>query len=117
MTLTQARAAFRALADELVEAKFAGETLWLLDEQEPWLGGDLAEEANLRLLPRYDTYLLGYRDRDLSVPAAYARKDPSRRRIPAPGGAGGRVGGRDLANGPPGGPAKRDRRTVRAPEG
>ncbi len=74
LTLTQALAAFRALADELVEAKFAGETLWLLDAQEPWLGGDLAEEANLRLLPRYDTYLLGYRDRDLSVPAAYAKR-------------------------------------------
>lgn len=74
LTMTQALAAFRALVDELVEAKFAGETVWLLDEQEPWLGGDLPEEANLRLLPRYDTYLLGYRDRDLSVPAAYARK-------------------------------------------
>ena len=74
LTLTQSRAAFSAITEELVEVAFGGEPLWLLRSQEGWLDDELAWSPNVRLLPRFDTYLLGYRDRDLSVPEAYAKR-------------------------------------------
>jgi hypothetical protein len=74
LTLTQARAAFGAIVRQLVGVEFGGETLWLLSSQEEWLGDELTEGLNLRLLPRFDTYLLGYRDRRLAVPQEFAKR-------------------------------------------
>jgi len=74
LTLTQSRAALSAIADQLVELEFGAESLWLLSRQEPWLADEFAGSPNVRLLPRFDTYLLGYRDRDLAVPEAYAKR-------------------------------------------
>ncbi|MGC9468408.1 MAG: winged helix DNA-binding domain-containing protein [Anaerolineae bacterium] len=74
LTLTQSRAAFRAIADELVEIEFGGAPLWLLSGQEAWLDDEPTGASHVRLLPRYDTYLLGYRNRDLVVPDAFSKR-------------------------------------------
>lgn len=74
LTLTQARSAFAALEGELIEVELGGEPLWLLQEQAPCLESEHFDGVNLRLLPRYDTYWLGYRDRELSAPEEHARK-------------------------------------------
>jgi hypothetical protein len=74
LTVTKSRAAFEALATKLVEVESAQGPLWLLRRQRKGLKGDVAGDANVRLLPRYDTYLLGYRDRDLAVPPAFAKR-------------------------------------------
>jgi hypothetical protein len=74
LTLTKSRAALSAITEELVEVEFDGEPLWLLRSREEWLDDGPARSPNVRLLPRFDTYLLGYRDRDLSVPEAYAKR-------------------------------------------
>ena len=74
LTLTTSRAAFDALASQLVEISFAGEPLWLRSHQGEWLTDDLAGDLNVRLLPRFDTYLLGYRDRSLVVPQEFEKR-------------------------------------------
>lgn len=50
-----------------------GERLLMLPEQEAWLEED-EEEPSARLLPAYDSFLLGYTNRDLIVPEAHARE-------------------------------------------
>jgi hypothetical protein len=74
LTLTKSRAAFDALASQLVQVKFAGEPLWLLNRQKEWLADEPPGDLNLHLLPRFDTYLLGYRDRNLTVPQEFAKR-------------------------------------------
>ena len=74
LTLTTSRAAFDSLASQLVEIGFAGKPLWLHSHQEEWLADDLAGGLNVRLLPRFDTYLLGYRDRTLIVSQEFAKR-------------------------------------------
>lgn len=71
VTLTDARAAFDRLGDDLVGVTVAGDPAWLLASQVGWLD-EPAGPPVVRLLPRYDTYLLGWRDRGLALPAAYA---------------------------------------------
>jgi hypothetical protein len=69
----QARAGFEAVADELAEVEALGEAAWLPQRHLDWLDWQ-AGEAVVRLLPRYDTYLLGYRSRDPLVIASAAKK-------------------------------------------
>ena len=71
--LGQARQAFAAQKDTLVEAEAEGETLWLLAAQaERLLGEQRLSEPPARLLPAYDPLLLGYHSRDWLVEAAHA---------------------------------------------
>jgi hypothetical protein len=74
LTLTQSRAALSAIADELLDVELGGEPLWLLRNQEEWLVDELPEAPTLHLLPRFDTYLLGYRNRDLAVPRPFSKQ-------------------------------------------
>jgi hypothetical protein len=75
LSLKEGRAAWQAIADELIELESDGQALWLLKTRRAWL-----EEAAppavpvVRLLGGYDTYLLGYRRRDLVLAAAHARR-------------------------------------------
>jgi hypothetical protein len=75
---SQARQAWQLITGELVEVQATGEPAWLLKSQLPWLEETLAQgdgsEPVVRLLPRFDTYLLGYARRDLAVDPAYARR-------------------------------------------
>jgi hypothetical protein len=70
----EARTGFDLIAAELLEVLAAGEPAWMLVSQAVWLDLPPDTEPVVCLLPRYDTYLLGYQNRDLSVPEPYARR-------------------------------------------
>ena len=70
VTVTEARAAFEALAGELDELEGPEGPLWALRGAPP----PAAPPGTVRLLPSFDPYLLGWRDRALALPAEHARK-------------------------------------------
>ncbi len=66
-----ARRAFTLLADELREVDAAGERAWLPVTADPAADGNA---PCVRLLPHFDAYLLGYRDREAILPSRFARR-------------------------------------------
>lgn len=68
------KVAWQQIADELVEVDIDGRTAWMLKAQEFWLDEPGPPAPIVRLLPRFDVYLLGYHDRDLAVATQYARR-------------------------------------------
>lgn len=74
LPLSQIRQAWQALADQLVEVTFAGGSAWMLKNRAPWLDEADFPLPPVRLLPRFDLYLLGYQKRDLILPAEYAKR-------------------------------------------
>ena len=74
LSLKTARAAFERIASELVEVTVNGSPSWILENRADWLDGPQAQALVVRLLPAFDAYLLGYRERDLGAPAEYARR-------------------------------------------
>lgn len=68
-SLTDARATLAAVADRLRQFQFEGETYWMPQEMpEP------ASMLQAFLLPAFDEYLLGYKDRGAVLDAAHATK-------------------------------------------
>ncbi|HUY78466.1 MAG TPA: winged helix DNA-binding domain-containing protein, partial [Ktedonobacterales bacterium] len=72
LPMSEARAAWRRLGDQLIEVEADGRPMWMLATQAEWLDDALAgtmrpvwETPLVRLLPAYDASLLGYRKRDL----------------------------------------------------
>jgi hypothetical protein len=65
LSLGEARAAWAALSDELIELHVDGQSLWLLAADAKALPGPA---LTVRLLPAFDTYLLGYAAREFAVP-------------------------------------------------
>ena len=72
--LGETRKAFKLIQDEIVPVETAGQSLWLLKEQIPWLDDPQPAAPLVQLLPRFDTFLLGYASRDLAVDSAYAKR-------------------------------------------
>lgn len=70
VTLGEARRGFAALAGALRAVAVAGEPLWLLEATADTLLARSKSPA-VRLLPRFDTYLMGYHDRTAMLPAAH----------------------------------------------
>lgn len=70
LRLTEARKAWRLIAGQLSEVDFGVQKLWALRSQD----FRLRPEDFVRLLPRYDNYLLGHRNRDFAVDLRYARE-------------------------------------------
>jgi hypothetical protein len=70
LTVADVRAAWRALAGELHEIEGPEGPLWALRAAPP----PAAPPGTVRLLPSFDPYLLGWRDRALALPAEHARK-------------------------------------------
>jgi len=76
------REAWHLLADRLVEVYAAGVPSWMLEDQLAWLdelpesesSGKIDSAPVVRLLPGFDTYLLGYASRHLVVDAEHARR-------------------------------------------
>jgi hypothetical protein len=62
----EARRAFAAVADELVGHQYRDRPLWSL-------GGARAAQASVVLVPAFDEYLLGWRDRSLILDPAYTK--------------------------------------------
>ena len=74
LKLGEARPAWELIKGQLIPVEAAGQPAWLLESQLPWL--DELDQAGLAvsLLPRFDTYLLGYANRELAVSPQYARR-------------------------------------------
>ncbi len=74
LPLKTARAAFDRIDGELIEVVIGGSPSWMLESRAHWLDDTPSDALAVRLLPAFDTYLLGYKDRDLGAPAEYARR-------------------------------------------
>lgn len=72
ITLTDARTGFTELSPETIAVNVEGQDAWILESQAAWLESDPDQEPVVRLLPAFDTYLLGWRDRGAILPAQYA---------------------------------------------
>jgi len=75
----QAKRAFELVADRLVQVEYDGQVGWMLESQESWLDEAWLDEAwpsqpLVRLLPRFDTFLMGYASRDFIVSPEHARR-------------------------------------------
>lgn len=71
MGLTEAKAAWKQLREELVELEVDGRSAWMLNSESKGLGKSVPPNQTVRLLPAFDTYLLGYHHRDAAVPPEY----------------------------------------------
>lgn len=74
LSLKEIRPAWKQIANQLLEVQIEQHTAWLLKTQAEWLDELSSTPPSVRLLPRYDTYLLGYRSRELVVAAQYAKR-------------------------------------------
>jgi len=72
--MSKTRAAWQNIADQLIEVEISGRPAWMLKTCAAWLDEPPANAPTVRLLPRFDTYLLGYQNRDLAVPLLYAKR-------------------------------------------
>jgi hypothetical protein len=66
LLISEARAGLEAVKAELVEESIDGQTYWLSPETAPKL------EQSLYLLPGFDEYVLGYKDRSAVLDAQFA---------------------------------------------
>jgi hypothetical protein len=73
ISIRQARAGFEANRKELEEVERTRSPAWILKGTSAWLDEPIGESI-VRLLPRYDEYLLGYQSRAFMVHEAYARR-------------------------------------------
>ena len=73
LSLGEARAAWAGLGDELVALDVEGQPLWLLATDAKALREPPGLERSVRLLPAFDTYLLGYANRESAVPKPYQK--------------------------------------------
>jgi hypothetical protein len=74
LPMGEVRTAWQRIADPLIDVEVAGRPAWLLSEHLAWLDEFPAHAPVVRLLPGFDTYLLGYRSRNLVVSPQYARR-------------------------------------------
>lgn len=74
LPMNQLRPAWQRIADQLIEVQVAGAPAWMLKTQAGWLDEAPAYAPMVHLLPAFDTYLLGYQQRDLAVAPQYAKR-------------------------------------------
>jgi uncharacterized protein YcaQ len=74
LPLSKTRAAWHHIADQLTEIEIASSPAWMLKKREEWLDQLPTHPLIVRLLPRFDIYLLGYQKRDLAVQPQYAKR-------------------------------------------
>ena len=74
LNASKVRRAWSLIADELAQVDIGDCPAWMLKSQTAWLDEPPARSTNVRLLPAYDTYLLGYANRNLIVAPQYAKR-------------------------------------------
>jgi hypothetical protein len=74
LPMSEVRTAWKSFANDLIDVEVAGRPAWMLKEHLAWLDEFPASAPVVRLLPGFDTYLLGYRSRKLVVSPQYARR-------------------------------------------
>ncbi len=72
--LGEARQGFAAIAGELHEARWDFGPVWLPRERAGWLKARRGRTPVVRLLPRFDNYLIAYANREPYLDPAHARK-------------------------------------------
>ena len=74
LPVSDVRAGWKSIANDLTDIEVAGRPAWMLKEHLEWLDEFAMQAPIVRLLPAFDTYLLGYRSRSLVVSSQYARR-------------------------------------------
>ncbi len=80
VAMRDARRGWECIANELIAVATADHAAWMLKERAGALWAGWLDESPpvrapiVRLLPRYDTYLLGYRRRDVIVAPQFAKR-------------------------------------------
>jgi hypothetical protein len=74
LPLSKTRAAWQRIESELLEVETTGSPVWMLKTQASRLDELRAPTPIVRLLPRFDIYLLGYQKRDLAVLPQYSKR-------------------------------------------
>lgn len=74
LPMGEVRAAWQRIAAELIEVDLAGSPAWMLATRAGWLDEPPPDRPVVRLLPRFDPYLLGYRGRALAVPPEHEKR-------------------------------------------
>jgi hypothetical protein len=74
VSLREARAAWKLAGGDLAEVRVAGEPAWILAGRSGATREYAGQARFVSLLPRFDAYLLGYRNRDLVVAPRHARR-------------------------------------------
>ena len=70
----EAKAAWSAITGELAEVSTPAGAMWILKGSSRTIADAVRSPAPIRLLPAFDTLLLGYADRTPLVPARFARR-------------------------------------------
>ena len=74
LPLSKTRAAWQRIADQRIEVEIADRPAWMLKTYASWLDEPPIDAPVVRLLPGFDTYLLGYKKRDLLLPPQHAKR-------------------------------------------
>lgn len=77
LPLRRVRAAWQRMADQLIEVDIVGSptaTAWMPKTHMAWLDEPTVSAPIVHLLPSFDIYLLGYRDRSLMVPQQHVKR-------------------------------------------
>jgi hypothetical protein len=72
--MTVVRRAWDSIAGELAEVTFQGLSFWLPRARLSLLEQEMPPEPSVRLVPAFDTYLLGYASRDLAILPQFERR-------------------------------------------
>lgn len=72
--VTEAQQAFGLIEAELVQLKWEGDPVWMLAASQAEMDPPAEPGPVVRLLPRFDTYLLGYANRDQVVALQNAKR-------------------------------------------
>lgn len=74
LPMSDVRAGWKSIENDLTDVETAGRPAWMLKEHLDLLDEFTMQTPVVRLLPGFDTYLLGYRSRNLLVSPRYARR-------------------------------------------
>jgi hypothetical protein len=74
LPISIAQAAWKQLEHKLIEMEYPSGSGYILPEQAEMFEEPAPESLGVCLLPKFDTYLLGYDDRDLMLPSEYTKR-------------------------------------------
>ena len=72
--ISEVRSLWPGLQDQITEVEIEGAPNWMLNEQIHWVNELESQPSVVRLLPYFDTYLLGYAYRELTIPKAFTSR-------------------------------------------
>ena len=72
--ISEVRPLWQSMVDQLLPVEVEGTPNWILKSQATWLESLENQLPVLSLLPRFDTYLLGYANRDLLIDPTFNKK-------------------------------------------